>query len=69
MAVAVLLFFMSLVGAGLGPVVTGVVSDLLLPQFGAQALGYALALMSLSMLVVARLAFLSSKHLEADTET
>ena len=68
MAVAVLLFFMSLIGAGLGPVVTGVVSDLLLPHFGAQALGYALALMSLSMLVVAGLAFLSSKHLEADAE-
>jgi MFS family permease len=68
MAVAVLLFFMSLIGAGLGPVVTGVVSDLLRPQLGAQALGYALSLMSLSMLFVAVLAFMASRHLESDAE-
>jgi MFS family permease len=66
MAVAVLLFFMSLIGAGLGPVVTGIVSDFLSPHFGAQALGYSLAAMSLSMLLVAGLAFMASRHLEGD---
>ena len=68
MAVAVLLFFMSLIGAGLGPVITGLVSDALQPQFGAQALGYSLALMSLSMLSVAGLAFKASRHLDNDAE-
>lgn len=66
MAVAVLLFFMSLIGAGLGPVVTGIVSDFLSPHFGAQALGYSLAAMSVSMLLVAGLAFMASRHLEGD---
>lgn len=66
MAVAILLFFMSLIGAGLGPVVTGLVSDWLSPQFGVLALGYSLATMSLSMLAVAGLAFMASRHIDGD---
>lgn len=57
MEVAILLFFMSLIGAALGPVATGLVSDWLQPRFGAMGLGYALALMSLSMPAVAMLLF------------
>ncbi len=46
LASAILFFVLNLVGLGLGPLVTGMVSDLLTPDFGDQSLRYALALMS-----------------------
>ncbi len=47
LASAILFFVLNLVGLGLGPLVTGMVSDLLAPRFGGQSLRYALALMSI----------------------
>ncbi len=47
LASAILFFVLNLVGLGLGPLVTGMVSDLLAPRFGDQSLRYALALMSI----------------------
>lgn len=46
LASAILFFVLNLVGLGLGPLITGMVSDLLAPRFGGQSLRYALALMS-----------------------
>jgi hypothetical protein len=57
-----------LLGAALGPVATGLVSDGLQPRFGAMGLGYALALMSLWMPVVAVLLFIGSRELVRDLE-
>ena len=49
-AVALLNFFVTLFGSGFGPLVTGVLSDLLLPRMGDDALRWALvALMSLML--------------------
>jgi MFS family permease len=48
MASAILLFVLNLIGLGLGPMVTGFVSDWLTPTFGTDALRYA---MSLTVLV------------------
>lgn len=49
-AAALLNFFITLFGSGLGPLVTGVLSDLLLPRLGDDALRWALvALMSLML--------------------
>ncbi|MDB9789095.1 MFS transporter [Gammaproteobacteria bacterium] len=48
MASAILLFVLNLIGLGLGPMVTGFVSDWLTPTFGNDALRYA---MSLTVLV------------------
>ena len=45
---AVLLFILNLVGLGLGPILTGYVADLLVPEFGTDAIRYA---MSLTVLV------------------
>lgn len=42
MSVAILLLFANLVGMGLGPVIVGVVSDVLTPVFSSEALRYAL---------------------------
>jgi predicted MFS family arabinose efflux permease len=46
---AILLFGLSLVGASLGPVLTGVISDALAPRFGERALGYALCVAAVFM--------------------
>ncbi len=42
-----LLFIQTIIGLGLGPLLTGVISDALVPSFGARALGYALVLVGL----------------------
>lgn len=42
MAVALIFFFSNLIGAGLGPLLTGSLSDALTPSFGAESLRYAL---------------------------
>lgn len=48
MASAILLFVLNLIGLGLGPMITGFISDLLTPSYGNNALRYA---MSLTVLV------------------
>ena len=45
---AVLFFFLNLIGLGLGPILTGLAADLLEPEFGVNAIRYA---MSLTVLV------------------
>ncbi len=68
-AAALLGFFLTLFGAGLGPLVAGVISDLLAPAFGEQALRWSL-LSTMSLFVVGGL-FLAAamnpyrKHLAA----
>ena len=44
MASAILLFVLNLIGLGLGPMVTGYVSDYLTPAFGADGLRYAMSI-------------------------
>ena len=54
-AAALLNFFVTLFGVGAGPLVTGVVSDLLTPMFGVQALRWSLVGVMLLMLPTAAL--------------
>ena len=44
MASAILLFMLNLIGLGLGPMMTGFMSDWLAPQFGVDALRYAMSI-------------------------
>jgi len=44
MASAILLFVLNLIGLGLGPMVTGYVSDYLTPAFGTDGLRYAMSI-------------------------
>jgi MFS family permease len=68
MAVAINFFFANLIGLGLGPVITGYLSDTFTASLGAVGLRYAL-LIALSLLVPAGLCYLlMAKHLERDTE-
>ena len=48
MASAILLFVLNLIGLGLGPMLTGYMSDLLEPSYGVDSLRYA---MSITLLV------------------
>ena len=43
MASAILLFLLNLIGHGLGPMMTGFMSDWLTPQFGVDSLRYAMS--------------------------
>ena len=52
-AAALLNFFVTLFGVGAGPLVTGMVSDLLTPMFGAQALRWSLVCVMLLMIPTA----------------
>lgn len=48
---AILFFILNIVGLGCGPVVTGMVSDYLAPEYGAESLRYALIFSSLVVLI------------------
>ena len=52
-AAALLNFFVTLFGVGAGPLVTGMVSDLLTPMYGAQALRWSLVCVMLLMIPTA----------------
>jgi predicted MFS family arabinose efflux permease len=69
MAIALVFLFANLIGLGLGPVATGFISDLLTPRVGeADALRYALALMSSFLLMCAATLARAGVNLVADTE-
>ncbi len=63
---AVLLFFLTLIGASVGPYVVGLASDLLVPRFGALSLRYALCLLPLTMGWAAVHFLLAARALPAD---
>jgi predicted MFS family arabinose efflux permease len=63
---AFLLFFNSLIGVSLGPLITGLISDWLEPAFGQQALRYALCFVVLTQLWAAVHFFIGAKTLESD---
>ena len=48
---AILFFILNIVGLGCGPVVTGMVSDYLAPEYGVESLRYALIFSSLVVLI------------------
>lgn len=67
-AVAVMLFMMSLVGSGLGPVVTGVLSDLFAQTQGANALRLALVAAMTALLPSAYALYLAGRAVPRDME-
>jgi predicted MFS family arabinose efflux permease len=68
-AIAIAYFFANLIGVGLGPVITGVISDYLSTIFGpADGLRYALAIMTLMYLPAAYYMWRASHTLKQDIE-
>jgi MFS family permease len=64
LAAAILLFFMNLIGYGLGPQFVGIVSDLLQPDLGQRALPTALASAGVFAILAAVCFWLSSRRIE-----
>jgi len=65
-AAAVLLFVLNLIGMGLGPLLVGVLSDFLRPEYGDEALRYAMIVAVLMNLWSAVHYFLAAKTLRED---
>jgi predicted MFS family arabinose efflux permease len=65
---AVLLFVINIVGLGVGPAVTGWLSDLLEPRFGSDSLGYALLIVSMALAGAGYEFWRASHTLAADLE-
>lgn len=66
MASAVLFFIINLIGLGLGPTVTGMISDALTPQYGADALRYAIVATFCVNAWSALHYYLASRHLRSE---
>jgi hypothetical protein len=65
-AAAILLCVLAFLGYGGGPQIVGIISDLLEPYAGVQALRYSLALFSMTALWGAWHFYRAGQHLEAD---
>jgi predicted MFS family arabinose efflux permease len=67
-AAAVLLFILNIIGLGLGPQVTGILSDLLRPQFGDESLRWSLLICGLVNIWAAYHYYAAGKYLKGDLE-
>ena len=65
-AAGILLFIINIIGLGLGPLAVGMVTDLLEPNYGPEALRYSLLLFSMVNIWAAYHYFVAGKHLEKD---
>lgn len=68
LASAVLFFIINLIGLGLGPTVTGMISDALTPEYGADALRYAIVATFCVNAWSALHYYLASRHLRRELE-
>ncbi len=67
-ATSLLFFVQTLIGYGLGPLVTGYLSDRLMPAFGHDSLRYALAIVGCVNIWAATHYFLGARTLRGDLE-
>jgi MFS family permease len=65
---AVLFFILNLIGLGLGPVTTGIISDLLAADYGINSLRYAMVIVSLIGSLAVPLFWLAAHYLPGDLE-
>lgn len=68
-AAGILLFIINIIGLGLGPTLVGVVTDLLEPTYGKEALRYSLVIFTFVNLWAAFHYYVAGKHLKADLVT
>lgn len=68
MSIALLLFFANLIGMGLGPLASGVLSDALRPSLGTESLRYALVILCPGYFWAAWHAWRAGKTVEAEIE-
>ncbi|PLW82841.1 MFS transporter [Kineobactrum sediminis] len=63
---AILFFVLNMIGLGLGPFLTGLMSDLLAPQYGEDSLRYAMVISSMLGLVAIAMFYIGARKLPAD---
>lgn len=63
---AVLFFILNLIGLGLGPLTTGLISDALQPEFGIDSLRYAMVIVSLIGTLAIPMFYMAGRHLPGD---
>ena len=63
---AILFFVLNMIGLGMGPFITGFISDVLQPIYGDQSLRYAMLTTTQALLLSAAMFALAAKHLRAD---
>jgi MFS family permease len=68
MAVAITLFFLTLIGGGFGPITTGAISDALRPTQGVDSLRYALMMMMSILLLTGWAFYKGGRSMPADLE-
>jgi hypothetical protein len=65
---AVLFFVLNLIGLGLGPLTTGLISDALSSSYGVDSLRYAMVIVSIIGTTSGLFFYLASRHLPQDLE-
>jgi len=65
-AAGILLFIINIIGLGLGPTLVGVVTDLLEPTYGQEALRYSLVIFTFVNIWAAFHYYVAGKHLKKD---
>ncbi len=63
---AILFFILNMIGLGLGPLLTGLLSDLLQPEYGEQSLRYAMVITALVGVLAMWLFYLGARRLPQD---
>jgi MFS family permease len=63
---AILFFILNMIGLGAGPFLTGLVSDLLKPEYGEQSLRYSMLITTQVSLLAMGLFYMAARHLPAD---
>ncbi len=66
LAVAILLFILNLIGMGLGPLVVGILNDVLEPRLGIEAVRYSLLIVAVPHVLAAVFNLLAARTLRAD---
>jgi hypothetical protein len=66
LASAVLFFALNLIGLGFGPLVVGMISDLLAPTLGVESLRWAMSIILIVSVAAATLFFATAKKLVVD---
>ncbi len=69
LASAIMLFILNMIGLGLGPLMTGIQSDLLIPYAGENNLRYAMIITAMSNIISLIMFALAAKHLLKDLAT
>ena len=67
-ASSIMMFFLNLIGMGLGPQAVGIISDLLRPEYGVESIRWSLALVLLSKFLSIALFLLAARYVIQDLE-